>query len=81
MATGPPEQLPVDTGGLMIFRQNDMEPTGFLHVAMKLDIGPPARHVGRNGYAAWLSGFGDDVRFQAILPGVENDRIEPGFSQ
>ena len=70
MPTGAACQLTVDTTGIVPFRAKHVEAACLSHVRVGLDIRAAARHVGRDRYAATLTGQGNNLSLALVLAGV-----------
>lgn len=72
LATGPSEELAIDSGRLVALGGDDMEPPHLCNACAQFDVGPPAGHVSRDRDAPGFARAGDDLRFFFMAYRIEN---------
>ena len=71
LTPGTSAQLTVHTAAFVPLGADDGKTARLFHFGCQLDVGTAAGHVGGDGHLARTSGFGDDLRFQLVLFGVQ----------
>src|SRR5690606_24241231 len=72
LAAGAAAELPVDTTRVVPLGADDGKAAGLAYARPELDVGTAAGHVRRDGDAAGVACFGDDLGLALVLLGVED---------